>query len=108
MSVDKSLESRIEALELEVAQLKDQIHAPKRAYVRVRVSKRRTNNTAAAVMRAINELGGYATVAQLRQELPQLCHSSLRRSCLELCDAGELEWVSHGKYRIANRQGPPV
>lgn len=104
METNDDLMARVEVLEGEVAELKARLDAltRKAAAVPSYTIPRRPNGAAAVVLAALKELGGQATVMQLRQQLPAMPHSSLRRACHDLRRAGKIAHVVYGEYRVVS------
>jgi hypothetical protein len=61
-------------------------------------------STATDILATLKALGGSATVAQLRERLPQRAKSSIRRTCQELRNAGKLRHTALGVYELMDDQ----
>jgi hypothetical protein len=102
VSAIATLAARIEALENEVAQIKVQLGArSEKSARRLRPgAHQRYASTAIKILAAITTLGGVATVEQLRVALPTMPPSSIRRTCRELSEQGQLRHVAWGAYEL--------
>jgi hypothetical protein len=92
-------EARLAAVERRPAPVQKPAPAQKPARVR-RQAPPRFSSTATKVLSTLAALGGAATVAQLRKQLPECAHSSIRRTCQELRDGGQLRHTAHGTYEV--------
>jgi hypothetical protein len=96
-----ALEARQAALEARQAALEARQAAQKPAREqRHRNYQPSPIGTAAKVRAVLVELGGVATVAQLRAHLPTTPNSSIRRTCQELRNAGQLRQTAWGIYEL--------
>lgn len=108
-----AVEARLAARDARLAALEARLSAreqkprrsPRPATARPPRSPQPTRGTAADVLATLATLGGSATVAQLREQLPHRAHSSIRRTCQELRNAGRLEQLDVGMYGLIAKEG---